>query len=519
MTDLRFTDELIGRLERAREWPLKGEQEIIEQIALWIAFREGNAEALRAADEWQNQTRKYRVDSLPHDISEAFANLIFGGPVKVKTANPADQERMDEIIGAAKGNNLSSQLGLAHETSSSEGEIWWRLYVDPEVAAIPLIEWWSRTAVVPHWVGRTLKAVAFVNELDMLPDDEEGVAWRHFEIHEDGAVTNVLFKGRDDMATTTYNGLGDVMVLEAHPQTERLLPVWEHGLDGMLAGRVINKEGPDPRIGKSDYQRLEDYFFMLNETLAVGHENMRLTAKKRVVVESSALDPQGNLDASQEVLVADRSDRVLGSSEGGGPWRVLEYSFDADALIAYKKDLVESACSRVGLQAQFVAVGDATEGFAQSGTALKVRLLPSVNAASGRAENWDAGLPKLLHMVQQLDALDESNLGLGIVWSDANTQPIVERPEMLPEDPTEESTRHADLVEAKLESRQTAITELRPEWDEERVKEEIARIKNEDRTFAPSLSTLLPPLVGEGEGADPQQNADGASEPTPAQAG
>jgi hypothetical protein len=517
----RFGDALIARLEATAQWPL--DRDILEEIGLWIAFREGDGEFLREADEWTNPSRRYRVDSLPYDISEAFANLIFGGQLRVQTAQKSDQAHMDRIL---EVNRLSAKAGLAHETASSEGEVWYRLFVDRDAADAPLIEWWSRTAVVPYWYGTKLKAVGFVRRLDLLRDDSERTEWRHFEIHEQGAVHNVLFKGNESIITVnprpsvgnrlaralrlgsiapvpSNDALGQRVPLDSHPQTAGLLDSWEHGLP-MLAGRVVNKEGIDPYIGQSDYQRVRDYFFMLNEALTIGHENARLTAKKRVVVESSALDEDGNLRADQEVLVADRSDRQLGEKEGAGPWRVLEYSFDAEALIAYKRDLVESACSRLGLQVQFVAVGDATEGFAQSGTALKVRLLPSVNAAEGRAQFWDAELPRILQIAQQLDALSDSQNGLGHGWADATTPPQVRRPETLPEDPTEETDRHVAATAAQIESRQTAIERLNPEWDENRVREEMTRLVTEQRDFAPDFSSLLtpPPPAGDGETQD-----------------
>src|SRR4051812_46115664 len=121
----RFGDALIARLEATAQWPL--DRDILEEIGLWIAFREGDGEFLREADEWTNPSRRYRVDSLPYDISEAFANLIFGGQLRVQTAQKSDQAHMDRIL---EVNRLSAKAGLAHETASSEGEVWYRLFVD-----------------------------------------------------------------------------------------------------------------------------------------------------------------------------------------------------------------------------------------------------------------------------------------------------------------------------------------------------------------------------------------------------
>lgn len=533
----RFTEELIWRLDNATEWPLAEEQDILAEIAFYIALREGDSEVLREVEEWTNQARKYRVDSLPYDISEAFANLIFGGPTEVNPADASDEDNMQRL---REANDFSSVFGVEHETNSSEGEVWYRIYGDRSIADAPLFEWFSRTAVVPHFFGRQLVAVAFVNELDPLRDDPDRRRWRHFEIHERGEVTNVLYDGFDDniahltinprtlkrseittastMLPTVFSGLGRRVSLNQHDQTATLLDNWEHGLPGMLAGRIINKKGSTHRVGVSDYKRVADYFLMLNESLTIGHENARLTAKKRVVVESSALDESGNLRADQEVLVADASDRVMGDKQGSGPWRVLEYSFDAEALISYKRDLIESACSRLGMQAQFVAVGNVAEGFAQSGTALKVRLLPSVNAAKGRAQYWDQEIPRAVMMAQLLDELPEDRLGFGNTWRAADQPPMFKRPPTLPEDPTEETDRDATAVGAQIKSRRTSIEERYPEWDETRVDDEMTRIEAEERIFGNNLASLFT-TGGEPSPNGASGNASGESDPTLSQAG
>jgi hypothetical protein len=66
--------------------------------------------------------------------------------------------------------------------------------------------------------------------------------------------------------------------------------------------------------------------------------------------------------------------------------------------------------------------------------------------------------------------------GFGRTWSDAASLPAVERTSILPEDDSESVDRHTALVNAELESVQTAIEDLHPDWDEERVTLELARL-------------------------------------------
>jgi hypothetical protein len=480
-----FIDRVIERLDRAQAWPNGRFKKVGDQLGVWISFRESERARLKADANWEDSNREYQIDPLAPKISDAFASLLYGRRPKLTAAKKGDQKRLDEI---AKENGFPANLQRAVRTSSSEGEVWWRVKVDEDLADVPLIEWYSRTAVYPLWVGPRLAACAFVSRYDMedLNERPDAIVYRHFEIHERGAVANVLYEG--SKAT-----LGRRVELTAFEETADLADEWEHELPAMLAGRIPSTEGVDPTLGVSDYFRIKDMLHDLNEALTIGAENARMTLKQRMIAPASAFDQEGNL-RDQEVWSADSLDSELPGEEGAGaPFRVLEYTFPAQQILEWRRGLAEDALGRIGIVAQFVGAGSTNEGLAVSGTALRVRLIPTTAAGEERGQFWDDkrdGLPGILAVCQMLDALPVDEGGLGISWQDAETPPSVERGSTLPEDETELVDRNAAAVTGQIRSRRVAIEEQHPDWTPQQVSEEEARIKQDIKDSAPASSAF-----------------------------
>lgn len=490
MTEL-LANYLIRRIEKpGQSWPLDDERTTHRQVRQWAAFRESDEAALRVIADWEPD-RTYLVDSLPEKISEAYASLLFGEDVRAAPGDEEDAERLEALINGPADQDdagFHAELRWGETVCSSEGEVWWRVYANRQVADHPLIEFHSRENVIPHFIGHRLVAAAFVSEF-LGPDtsdqgNEKRTVWRHLEIHTTGRVENRLYRG-------TADRIGARVDLASHPETMDLAEVWDHQLPGMLCGRIPNKLGRNRRLGISDYRAIKDYLLALNEAVTIGQENARLTLKKRVVVPAHLLRPREEtvdngdgtrsprvrptFDASEDVFTAENLDTDLGTAETG-PYKVLEYSFDAQALVEYKRDLVNSALTRAGITAQFVGSYNGAEGQAETGTALRVRLIPTTSAANGKGQFWDQAIPQMLLMAQLLDQMPVEQGGFGVGWSNAALAPSVERTDPLPIDPTEQATRHVTLVGGGLESVETAIRDLHPDWTEQQITDEIDRI-------------------------------------------
>jgi hypothetical protein len=528
-------DLLQDLIEAQQTVSTQHERLVQKSIEDYVAFRESDRSALKILTNWPAD-RDLIVDPLAERIAEAFADFLFGedpvisvpdikgkaAPKKAdkpkddgddggdepgdieadagedsgtRSTEPGqddasdDQERLNDIIDE---NNLASELHEAEKICCSEGEVWWRVYKDSLQSDHPVIDWHSRSHVRPLWRGRRLVAAAFVSDIWAEKVEEELVTYKYVEIQTEGYTRSLLYRGLG-------LNLGVSIPLSERPETASLRDEWQHDL-GMMCGRIVNRLGRDRRKGTSDYEGIRDLLMSLNEATTIGHENARLTLKKRLAVPREALGADGKFDAE------------LGKSNGTGKFAVLEYSFDAEALITYKNDLSSIILTRVGLARQLTDPNQA-DGSDASGTALRVRLIPTTMAAKGKMRSWNDNLPTALMKAQQLDDLDEQRGGFGRPWKNPAEPPTVELGDPLPVDRTEETQRHAVAVQGEFMSRFLAIKEEHPEWDDKEINEELDRIFQEVIDF----SKLAQSMAGGGGGPEPpppppgnnpQENAD-----------
>lgn len=441
----------------------------MRDLALWIALREGDRDRLQSAITWDAE-RDYHFDPLPSRIAGAYSDLLFGDDPEFKAADEADQEQLDEMI---EENDLPSELRRWVDECVSEGEVWWRIYVDKDISEYPIVASASRLDTYPLFIGRKIKAVAFTEVLGtqtiMLEGTSSMQVYRHVEIQAEGYVRNLLFKGG-------VANLGQSVPLTDLPDTKDLPRDWPHDLPMMLAGRIPNKLGRDWRLGVSEYQGIKDLLLDLNEAHTIMSENARLTSKARMIVPASALDENGKFDAGQDVIVADSLDESL-DDKGKGPYAVLEYKFQADQLLRHMDNLVSVALTRVGLAEQFIGGSKSGQGQAFTGTALRTRLIPTTLAAAGKGRHWDDGVPKMMVGMQMVAALPTEELGCGQTWRKADEKPSMVRSTVLPEDENEETQRHVMAVQGEIESIYQAVKQMHPDWSEDDINEEIDRIK------------------------------------------
>lgn len=500
-------DRLLARIERARRWPIPAEAPVRKRIGRWIALRESIEAALRKLADWPSD-RGYVIDNLPAKIAEAYGMLLFGQDPEGRAGVDADAERLQDLLEAA---SLPSDLQAAEETRVSEGEVWWRLSVQPDASPDhPIPTFHSRYDVVPLLHGRHVVACAFVTKLGDPAGQRSQVVYRHLEIHGRDRMVNRLYRGRE-------HALGQPVPLESHPEVAELPDEWIHDLGRMLGGRIVNRYGRDPRAGVSIYEGIWQQFLVLNEATTIGRENMRLTAKKRALLPASLAGPRrpqdfeagedrgdgsleqvprATVDLGEDVLFTDPLD-VEEGRENAGPFKVLEYSFDAAALISYMVHVTETICQRCDIVPQFIGGGE-FGGAGDSGVALRVRLLPTVGAAEASGRRWDDQLPIIVETMQLLEALPIAAGGLGREWSDPAARPTIERADPLPEDPAERDRRHADLKTADLISTRQSVRERNPGWTDQQVDAEVDAIREDVQATAPAAT-----FGGGGPSGDP----------------
>lgn len=518
---------LLKRLTKApAAWPPAFEADAWAYAQRWRAHAEGDREEIKAQHielgYEDRQGKRYRVDKLAGQALDTWADTLVGDELRLTPGDDGDAEQLQAL--AEENDGFTDDVSDAVRRMVGEGFAFSRIVADHENHDHPTVEFFGRDQVIPLRLGRKLVACALWTELEPVElytgnEGQSGVVWRHLEIHAEGLVSHHLFAGFEAQ-------LGQARQLVDHPAVAKLQTdstgagVWRHGLPMLMeelpnrrAGRSGNRD-----LGVSDLERAADQWFDLNEAENIKAGNASLAGRKRSVVPEHMLDvgnfgfdrtqddttPQGligtrmaaTFPAGDDVLVHRNLDDRLGH-DADSLFKVLEYSYDAQQMITHKRELVETALTRMGLTPQGVGVDTGSgQGYAFTGTAIKLKFYPQTRAALGKRRVLAARLPgRILGTMQQLDALPLAAGGFGVAWVNAEAPPSVTFGAAVPTDEVEQASVATQLVAAGLMSKRQALVERYPEWSPEQIDDELKAIeKDAPKPLAPPLAP--PPAPG-----------------------
>lgn len=441
------------------EWPPPELREVWEEIEKFEAFRRSDEGIIRSLDSvpWWS---RYLISPVPRLISRASANLLVGEPPEFSPANEADAENLERLV---QENELDTELHRAATIASSEGEVWGRLVMRPDLADVPIIDFVSRRRVIPHFAGRFLVGATFVTEW---PTGSVEVV-RLFEHYERGAIISELYRG-------TRTALGVEIPLDSFDQTAGTPPSVFTGFDQPLVAFIPNTLDADPERGYSDYCGLEDRFLSINRASTIGDTNTELAGKKRALLDSEYV--QGGEGGAHLT-----GDEIFVRHESGGdidqraPFELLEFSYDASQITTWLDHLIDSTLSFGGASPQLV--GRQLDGAAVSGTALRLKMIHSILESSGKGRFLDRGIRRLMRFAAVLDSRPTYEIGFGRNWAEADALPVVERQAALPRDDVEAASYLATLVSAESISVEERVAYLHPDWDKDQRDEEVARLQ------------------------------------------
>jgi hypothetical protein len=285
------------RIVQGGEWPPKSEAAAWRYAMTYRAFRESDREALKTIADWQHKDREYKVDPLPERIADAWADHLFGDELEITPATDNDAELLDELVGAdgaerrhrgrarrrgrprrPRGRGLVSRLRRPRRRRRPAPRV-----AQPRQRRAALHRQ-ALMAARSSASSRAAAAAAASSQRLSAPRDSRRRRRRtrplqgHRAPHRRDRPAR-LSPELDELAAA----LGDGREGGA---------IWPHGLP-MLMGRIVNKRGRNPRLGVSEYAGIKDFLLDLNEAVTIGAENVRLTAKKRVVLPPNSASSAG----------------------------------------------------------------------------------------------------------------------------------------------------------------------------------------------------------------------------------
>lgn len=427
-------------------------------------------------------TRDGRIHiPLPADLARTAADLIFSEPPDITSENTAVKERLEQL----EEDGLHTLLLHAAEVASAFGDVYIRPVRDPEIykdraflatvhadGAIPVIRW-GHLVEVTFWSVLASDGSKVVRLLE-----------HHEVVNGAGRIVHAVYEG-------THDKLGRPVPLTDYTASAHLADlVDEDGaeetkLDRLDVVRIANA-GPQREwrtiaglkyLGRSDFDGNEPIFDQIDETWTSWMRDVRL-AKARIVVPEYMLQSAGRgngatFDADREVWAAVNA---IGKQEQALGQQLSAHQFEIrwEAHKQTADNLVEQALRHAGLSAQTLGGDDGAS--AQTATEVQARERMSFTTRGNRISGaWRPGI------AQAVELLLEYEQAWGLAAAVEPEKPNVEFGDSVSEGP-ETVARVIQLLDAATAiSLETKIRMRSPELDDTQVREEIARIREDQR--------------------------------------
>lgn len=432
---------------------------------------------------------------LAGDIAGAYANLLFGEPLKVTSEHAGSNTRLTELL----DEGMQARLLEAAETVGALGGAWIRPVHDAAVSDRPWLDVIAPDAGQPEWRGG--RAVA-VNLWSIVATDtaRERLVWRHIERHEPGRIVHALYQGTPDKIgrPVPLQDAGATAHLAEQVDADGAIDTGWPGLSCAYIPRVRpnrlwrNHAALAP-MGRSLFDGAEGIFDALDETYSSLMRDVRL-GKGRIIVGDDMLDDHGRgrgatYDPDREVFY-----RSAGMGKDVGVTHV-QFAIRVDQHLAVAHDLVNISLRRCGLN------GSTLGEPAAEGPAMTAREVLSKERRSMLTR--ETGIryykPELVALLGATLALDKRAFNTDV---DPMAPITVAFPDTVTEDPTALAGTAEALFRGQAASTRRRVEIVNPDMSPRDLDRETESIREE--FGGPVLDAPFPGDDGEEVDVDPQ---------------
>jgi hypothetical protein len=446
----------LARAEMSRTWPPPAHTETWERAQDNLRRYHNDREArLAYATEFSRTAygrRIYTPLAVAREVCNFSAEMLFSAEPEITFEDDEDLlERVQDV------NGLASKLVARAAKVAAQGRGGFRVITDSRVSeeGVPLLAHVHEHEVIwdeahDDWV------VGGAVIIERQPTTAAGLStdvYRLVEEHVKGGVSRRLYRG-----TTTL--LGNPVAMDTLDEFAGLPEEEDTGLDQPTLIRWDNVSG-----GYSDLAGATAVLDRIDAEVSYGAEK---SEKSRPIsfAPASMFDSSGRVDLSGIIPVRDTRLRELGADDAMKNYGTIQPDFLAAETIAWIDFLIDSALLTMGYSK--ASYGRDQGGSADSGKALRLRQARTLLKKAGKDRMASEAL--------------RNALAVAMAWEDSGTKVADYRPEIelgdgLPRDTMEEAQEVAQWNAAGAISVEEMVRTRRPDWDEEQIDEEVARIE------------------------------------------
>ncbi|MDX3065403.1 phage portal protein [Streptomyces sp. ND04-05B] len=434
---------------------------------------------------------------LAGDIARTSSELLFAEPPKLVIGHAATQDRLEELLATG----LHPTLLEGGEVCSAIGGAYLRVVWDQDVSDRPWIDTVPADMAVPTFSYGRLRSVIFWRTLE----HDGKTVLRHLESHDRGRITHGLYEGT---ATT----LGRPIPLTEHADTAPLAALVDSnsGIDTGAPDHLTASHAPNVRparawrnipeargLGQSDYQGIEGLMDAVDETYSSWMRDVQ-DGKSRIIVAQSMLESlgPGQGAAWNEERRIYTGLNMLPRPGDPAPITDVQFAIRVEEHSRTCAELVEQAVRQAGYSPS--TFGETGDGAAVTATEIKARERRSMTTRARKALYWGPAIADVVEALLAVEAGPRFRVpGLGV------DRPQVEFQDSVSESPKEIAETVEFLKRAEAASRETLVRMVHPDWKDEQVAAEVAKIEDETAMADPTLTGgegFPPPGQQQGEG-------------------
>lgn len=476
---MALLDWLVRTLKMERDdWPPPAMKAHWDAVALYREYFDLDKERMAKRTGFDRTAEKKKLFTpvpLAAEICGYSADLLFSEEPDITFEGETEQGLLEEILEA---NGLAAFLLESAAKIATEGRGALRVIRDDESADVPIITHVSEDMIlwdVRH--GRFVSGGYVVIPWKNNRWSED--VYRLVEEHRPGYVERTLFKGRGA-------SLGSEVPLASVDRFAGLEERTETGLDRPTLIRWDNVPG-----GRSDIAGQLTLLDRLNEFESLGVDKVR-KSQPVTLVDRRLADKNGAVDLNGIVFTGGRSEVA-----GEGVAKTVETiqpDLQAEEHLRFVEHVRNLIVTTSGYSLE--SFGEATDGRADSGRALKLRMTRTLLKKAGKDRMAREAMRTALATCTAWE------LGASSI---REYLPKVELGDGLPRDELDLAQVIATMEGAGAISTQTKVRMFHPDWTEEEIEAEVAAIDGQNappQITVPRLSLEDPTS---GEPAEPEE--------------
>lgn len=399
-------------------------------------------------------------------ISKIVADMLFGEPLAVKSENKEVQAWLEDLW---RENSMNIQCYESELDNSSLGDALFKLRVGPrrflDKESTIIIDQTPPSIYFPHIDDFNVSAEPQIKELAWIfAIDKEKYLRR--EIHMPGQIMNEVYK----MKGSEVGEQQPLSVLNI----PNLPDAQNTGIDRHMLLHIPNWKKGTRHWGYSDYHDLDSLFFGINNRLSKIDNVLDTHTDPFLMVPSGVIDEKtGKVKRDGRVI-------EMGEGEDGKPEYIV---WDASLENAFKQ--IDKMVEFIWLTSEVspASFGMDKGGMAESGRALKYKLLRTIAKVNRKKLYYDKQIKETLYVAQLLSKAHGAKVG-GKVFNWELEMPELVWQDGLPNDEVELVDVESKKVDAGLSSQKDAVMKVH-NIDEDNAQKKVDEINKEKQAKMP----------------------------------